>query len=171
MLYEVITGDDEGKEKLDPGPVTGGAGGRDFTAMGFDDVAGDVQAEAEATRRRIGSISPVVLFEHLPELLAAHPDPTVGNRKDHAILFQLGTDRHVTPLRGVLERVTDQVLDHLGDTHPVEADGMAVSNSHGIIRYIHDISNAQFRSKFENDKQKLHGNQGIGVISDSYNFV
>jgi amidophosphoribosyltransferase len=35
-----------------------------------------------------------------------------------------------------------------------------------IGRFIHDISNAQFRSKFEDDIRKLHGNRGIGVISD-----
>ncbi len=41
----------------------------------------------------------------------------------------------------------------------------ALSNNH-ISRYIHDISNAQFRSKFEDDVKKLHGVRGIGVISD-----
>ena len=44
--------------------------------------------------------------------------------------------------------------------------GMAVSNSTGISRYIHDITNAQFRTKFEHDLEKMHGNLGIGVISD-----
>jgi len=44
--------------------------------------------------------------------------------------------------------------------------GMAVSNSTGITRYIHDITNAQFRTKFEHDLEKMHGNLGIGVISD-----
>ena len=44
--------------------------------------------------------------------------------------------------------------------------GMAVRNTGGITRFIHDITNAQFRSKFENDLPEMHGNQGIGVISD-----
>ncbi|MBW2965618.1 amidophosphoribosyltransferase [Candidatus Woesearchaeota archaeon] len=44
--------------------------------------------------------------------------------------------------------------------------GLAVRNSDGIVRFIHDITNAQFRSKFEDDIQKMHGNKGIGVISD-----
>jgi amidophosphoribosyltransferase len=44
--------------------------------------------------------------------------------------------------------------------------GLAVHNSHGITRYIHDITNAQFRSKFEDDLPKLQGATGIGVISD-----
>ena len=44
--------------------------------------------------------------------------------------------------------------------------GMAVLNNQGINRYIHDITNAQFRSKFENDVAKMHGTRGIGVISD-----
>ncbi|UCC83808.1 MAG: amidophosphoribosyltransferase, partial [Gemmatimonadota bacterium] len=44
--------------------------------------------------------------------------------------------------------------------------GMAVYNSQGITRFIHDITNAQFRSKFEDDLPKLMGSTGIGVISD-----
>lgn len=51
---------------------------------------------------------------------------------------------------------------HLG----TKRGGLAVENSKSIIRFIHDISNAQFRSKFEHDVGRLHGNTGIGVISD-----
>lgn len=51
---------------------------------------------------------------------------------------------------------------HLG----TRRGGMAVRNCEGYQRYIHDISNAQFRSKFENDIGKLRGDFGIGVISD-----
>lgn len=45
--------------------------------------------------------------------------------------------------------------------------GMAVLNADGFTRHIHDISNAQFRSKFEDDVQTMHGLSGIGVISDN----
>ncbi len=44
--------------------------------------------------------------------------------------------------------------------------GMAVLNSNGYTRNIHDISNAQFRTKFEADIDEMHGLSGIGVISD-----
>lgn len=44
--------------------------------------------------------------------------------------------------------------------------GMAVKNGEGFTRFIHDISNTQFRSKFEVDLPRLHGPMGIGVISD-----
>jgi amidophosphoribosyltransferase len=44
--------------------------------------------------------------------------------------------------------------------------GMAVRNGTEIHRRIHDITNAQFRSKFEDDLPKLTGTTGIGVISD-----
>ncbi len=44
--------------------------------------------------------------------------------------------------------------------------GLAVQSANGITRFIHDITNAQFRGKFENDITKLNGNLGIGVISD-----
>ena len=44
--------------------------------------------------------------------------------------------------------------------------GLAVINNKKITRFIHDITNAQFRTKFENDINKMHGNLGIGVISD-----
>ena len=51
---------------------------------------------------------------------------------------------------------------HLG----TQRGGMAVLNDEGFERYIHDITNAQFRSKFDDDVTKLEGNRGIGVISD-----
>lgn len=44
--------------------------------------------------------------------------------------------------------------------------GMAVCNGKNINRVIHNISNAQFRSKFEGELASLQGNSGIGVISD-----
>lgn len=44
--------------------------------------------------------------------------------------------------------------------------GLAVHDGTGCTRYIHDITNAQFRSKFEHDVLKLKGRMGIGVISD-----
>ncbi|HUW61146.1 MAG TPA: amidophosphoribosyltransferase [Candidatus Bathyarchaeia archaeon] len=45
--------------------------------------------------------------------------------------------------------------------------GLAVLNGDGFQRDIHDITNAQFRSKFEDDIKKMHGSSGIGVISDN----
>lgn len=44
--------------------------------------------------------------------------------------------------------------------------GLAVKSDDFINRVIHDITNAQFRSKFDADLTKLKGNSGIGVISD-----
>ena len=44
--------------------------------------------------------------------------------------------------------------------------GLAVAQNDGFARSIHDITNAQFRSKFEPDIPHLHGKSGIGVISD-----
>ena len=51
---------------------------------------------------------------------------------------------------------------HLG----TRRGGLSVRNPEGFIRHIHNIENAQFRSKFEMDIQKMNGNTGIGVISD-----
>jgi len=45
--------------------------------------------------------------------------------------------------------------------------GLAVLDDGGYVRHIHDISTAQFRSKFESDVKEMHGNSGIGVISDN----
>ncbi len=45
--------------------------------------------------------------------------------------------------------------------------GLAVKNGGCFNRSIHDITNAQFRSKFEHDILKMEGNSGIGVISDN----
>ena len=52
---------------------------------------------------------------------------------------------------------------HLG----TRRGGLAVHDGQGCTRYIHDITNAQFRSKFEQDVLKLKGRTGIGVISDT----
>ncbi|MFP4082952.1 MAG: amidophosphoribosyltransferase [Candidatus Aminicenantes bacterium] len=51
---------------------------------------------------------------------------------------------------------------HLG----TRRGGLAVKNPDGFTRVIHNIENAQFRSKFELDMVKMYGNKGIGVISD-----
>ena len=52
---------------------------------------------------------------------------------------------------------------HLGTVR----GGLATWNGKEFCRYIHDITNAQFRSKFEDDISKMQGNMGIGVISDT----
>jgi amidophosphoribosyltransferase len=52
---------------------------------------------------------------------------------------------------------------HLGTVR----GGLATKNGHGFCRHIHDISNTQFRSKFEDDISKMTGAMGIGVISDT----
>ncbi len=52
---------------------------------------------------------------------------------------------------------------HLG----TRRGGLAVLNGKGYTRFIHNIENAQFRSKFEEDIVKMGGNKGIGVISDT----
>ena len=47
--------------------------------------------------------------------------------------------------------------------------GLAVLNDDGFTHSIHDISTSPFRTSFLNDLPKLHGNRGIGVISDTDN--
>ena len=51
---------------------------------------------------------------------------------------------------------------HLG----TEYGGMAVLGE-GLQRQIHNISQGQFKSKFYEDRRKMTGKKGIGVISDS----
>lgn len=51
---------------------------------------------------------------------------------------------------------------HLG----TRRGGLATVDEKGFMRFIHDISNAQFKSKFESDILKMKGRRGIGVISD-----
>ena len=52
---------------------------------------------------------------------------------------------------------------HLG----TQRGGMVVANEKGFQRAIHNIQNAPFRSKFENDFAKFAGCSGLGVISDT----
>ncbi len=70
----------------------------------------------------------------------------VASKEDCVADLFFGTDYH----------------SHLG----TRRGGLAALSGGQISRYIHDISNAQFRSKFEEDVRKLHGSRGIGVISD-----
>lgn len=73
----------------------------------------------------------------------------VVSKKDCTTDLFYGTDYH----------------SHLG----TRRGGLAVKNSEEFIRIIHNIENAQFRSKFEFDINKMHGTKGIGVISDYEN--
>ncbi len=52
---------------------------------------------------------------------------------------------------------------HLG----TKRGGLATASSEGFSRSIHNIESNYFRSKFEADLPELHGNSGVGVISDS----
>ena len=70
----------------------------------------------------------------------------VASREDCVADLYYGTDYH----------------SHLGTMR----GGLAVRNGEGYSRFIHDITNAQFRTKFEVDLPKLSGTSGIGVISD-----
>jgi amidophosphoribosyltransferase len=51
---------------------------------------------------------------------------------------------------------------HLG----TRRGGMAVYGQDGFDRSIHNIENAPFRTKFEKEANEMHGNMGIGCISD-----
>ena len=70
----------------------------------------------------------------------------VASRQDCVTDLFYGTDYH----------------SHLG----TRRGGLAVLQEKRITRFIHDITNAQFRSKFDQDIAKLQGTSGIGVISD-----
>jgi amidophosphoribosyltransferase len=71
----------------------------------------------------------------------------VVSREDCVLDLFYGTDFH----------------SHLG----TRRGGLAVRNSNGFRRYIHNIENAQFRSKFDDDIAKMTGHLGIGCISDT----
>jgi len=71
----------------------------------------------------------------------------VVSREDCKLDLYYGTDYH----------------SHLG----TRRGGMAVLNGSGFSRFIHNIENDQFRSKFEEDLAKMEGNKGIGCISDT----
>ena len=70
----------------------------------------------------------------------------VVSKKDCVQKLFYGTDYH----------------SHLG----TRRGGLATLDEGRFTRFIHDITNAQFRSKFEDDILKLKGMTGIGVISD-----
>lgn len=51
---------------------------------------------------------------------------------------------------------------HLG----TKRGGLTTLSDSSFIRFIHDITNSPFRSKFEDDIARMSGNLGIGIISD-----
>ena len=67
-----------------------------------------------------------------------------------------------TPCTGDLFYGTDY-HSHLG----TRRGGMAVVGPEGFTRVIHNIENAQFRSKFDPDLSRLNASMGIGIISDT----
>ena len=72
----------------------------------------------------------------------------VASKSDCVSDIYFGTDYH----------------SHLG----TRRGGIAITNPAGKIdRRIHDISNAQFRSKFDSEISSFSGNTGMGVISDT----
>ena len=72
----------------------------------------------------------------------------VASKSDCVSDIYFGTDYH----------------SHLG----TRRGGIAITNPAGKIdRRIHDISNAQFRSKFDSEIGSFTGNTGMGVISDT----
>jgi amidophosphoribosyltransferase len=70
----------------------------------------------------------------------------VASRGDCVADLYYGTDYH----------------SHLG----TRRGGMVTTSQAGFKRNIHDISNAPFRTKFEEELPKHQGNLGVGVISD-----
>ncbi|OEU44560.1 MAG: amidophosphoribosyltransferase [Desulfobacterales bacterium S7086C20] len=70
----------------------------------------------------------------------------VVSKKDCVPKLFYGTDYH----------------SHLG----TRRGGLATLDKGRFTRFIHDITNAQFRSKFEDDILRMKGMTGIGVISD-----
>lgn len=71
----------------------------------------------------------------------------VVSKNDCVIDLFYGTDYH----------------SHLG----TRRGGMAVWGKAGFQRSIHNIENAQFRTKFDDDIRTMSGTQGIGCISDT----
>jgi amidophosphoribosyltransferase len=71
----------------------------------------------------------------------------IASQKDGVSDLFYGTDYH----------------SHLGTRY----GGMAVRNSKGIERSIHNIENSYFRTKFDPELAGFHGGNGIGVISDT----
>ena len=70
----------------------------------------------------------------------------VASRTDCVFDLFFGTDYH----------------SHLG----TRRGGMAVYGEKGFDRAIHNIENSPFRTKFEKESVEMHGNLGIGCISD-----
>ena len=71
----------------------------------------------------------------------------VASKKDCILPLFFGVDYH----------------SHLG----TKRGGLAIYGEEGFKKRIHSIENSPFRTKFETDIEEMHGNIGIGCISDN----
>ena len=89
--------------------------------MGLGDGAGDEEAEPGA-RSRVPACHPAELLEDQALVLGRDPGPVVADVDAHAPVLRVGAHLDLAARRGVLDRVVDQVRQHLAKPFRVAAD-------------------------------------------------
>src|SRR5690348_16541134 len=100
------------------GGAVAGAGrfGPDAAAVGGDDAATDVEAEARAEDAALRRVSrPVEALEDGAELVLGHADASIPDGNVGVAVEKADSDLHPLRRRAVLQRVGDEVLEDLLD--------------------------------------------------------
>src|SRR5262245_29437259 len=92
----------------------------DLTAMRLDQVAADVQAEADGLDRATAGLDAIETLEQALEVLGRDADALIADAYAQQALF-VGADAgaHVATARRVFDGVVDQIGEHLLDAHGV----------------------------------------------------
>src|SRR4051812_6203831 len=103
----------------------------DPPAVVLDDPLAYRQADSRA-RIAAAAVQAMERLEDLARVLRVHPDAVVGHREAHHAVVALGGHRHVRIPFGELDRVADEVLEHLTKVRRIAGHtGQLVHLHHG----------------------------------------
>src|SRR3989454_12567187 len=109
-----------GNGEIKIGALSDGALDPDASAVGLDDVFGDAQAQprpADFTRTR--RIHAVKAFEDALLIGPWNSNACVRNAEDDAVVLGAGANRDSSSVRGVLNGVVEEILQHFGQAPAV----------------------------------------------------
>src|SRR5512132_2275785 len=124
--------------------------GPDAAAVGLDQLPAEGQAEpAAAAGPGPGRVQPIEAVEHPAQMLGGDPGAGVGHGQPGPVGRLPDPDPDRAAGSGELDRVVDQVGDHLGETGPVAED-------HGPGRRLH----AELEARLLGQGTELDGHPG-----------
>src|SRR4029077_2827447 len=101
----------------------------DAAAVQLDDLLADREAQAGADHLvRLGALESFVAPEHFAEVFGRNADAVIANSDIHLSVSDVGTDDHLSAFGRVLDRIGQQVADHLD-----QSVGVGVDDGEGLV--------------------------------------